>query len=96
MKKSSYILINYKYTLPPREQYLPITSLLTSQTMFYTANRTIRDEYLAEDIVHQAFLRIIVNLDKINEINCHKKEGQKAVGLMVKMLTMIFRNLLEM
>lgn len=45
------------------------------QTMFYTANRTIRDEYLAEDIVHQAFLRIIANLDKINEINCHKTKG---------------------
>lgn len=45
------------------------------QTMFYAANRIIRDEYLAEDIVHQAFLRIIDNLDKINEINCHKTKG---------------------
>ena len=42
------------------------------QTMFYASNRIIRDEYLAEDIVHQAFLRIIYNLDKINEIKCHK------------------------
>ena len=42
------------------------------QTMFYVANRIIKDQYLAEDIVHQAFLKIIDNLDKINEINCHK------------------------
>ena len=42
------------------------------QTMFYSANRILKDEYLAEDVVHQAFLRIIDNLDKINEIKCHK------------------------
>lgn len=45
------------------------------QTMFYVANKIIKDEYLAEDIVHQAFLRIIDNLDKINEIDCHKTKG---------------------
>ena len=45
------------------------------QTMFYLANRIVRDQYLAEDIVHQAFLKIIDNLDKINEINCHKTKG---------------------
>ncbi len=45
------------------------------QTMFYLANRIVRDQYLAEDIVHQAFLKIMDNLDKINEINCHKTNG---------------------
>lgn len=45
------------------------------QTMFYTANRIIKDEYLAEDIVHQAFLRIMDNLDKIDENNCHKTKA---------------------
>lgn len=45
------------------------------QTMFYVANRIIKDEYLAEDIVHQAFLRIMDNLDKIDENNCHKTRG---------------------
>ncbi len=45
------------------------------QTMFYIANKILRDEYLAEDAVHQAFLRIIDNLDKINEINCHKSKA---------------------
>ena len=45
------------------------------QTMFYVANRILKDEYLSEDAVHQAFLRIIDNLDKIEEINCHKTKG---------------------
>lgn len=45
------------------------------QTMFYVANRILKDEYLSEDVVHQAFLRIIDNLDKIDEISCHKTKG---------------------
>lgn len=32
----------------------------------------LKDAYLAEDAVHQAFIRIIQNLDKINQIDCHK------------------------
>ena len=42
------------------------------QTMFYVANRILKDEYLSEDVVQQAFLRIIDNLSKIDDINCHK------------------------
>lgn len=45
------------------------------QTMFYVANKILKDEYLAEDVVHQSFIRIIDNLNKINEINCHKTKG---------------------
>lgn len=45
------------------------------QIMLYVSNRIVRDQYLAEDIVHQAFLKIVDNLDKINEINCHKTKG---------------------
>lgn len=45
------------------------------QTMFYVANRILKDIHLSEDAVHQAFLRIIDNLDKIEEINCHKTKG---------------------
>ena len=36
-------------------------------TMLYTANSILHDQYLAEDTVHQSFLRIIKNLHKINE-----------------------------
>ena len=42
------------------------------QTMFYVANRILKNHHTSEDAVHQAFLRIIDNLDKINEVDCHK------------------------
>ncbi|WP_276325825.1 RNA polymerase sigma factor [Clostridium cochlearium] len=45
------------------------------QIMFFLGNRILRDEYLAEDAIHQAFLRIIDNLDKIDKIDCHKTKG---------------------
>ncbi len=43
--------------------------------MFYVANRILNDEFLAEDVVHQAFLKIIENIDKIDDIQCHKREA---------------------
>lgn len=36
------------------------------QIMFYVANKILKDEYLAEDAVHLAFIRIAKNIDKIN------------------------------
>lgn len=45
------------------------------QTMFYVANRILRDEHLAEDTVHRAFIKLIDHLEKINEIKCHKTKG---------------------
>lgn len=42
------------------------------QTMFYTAKRILKNDHTAEDAVHQAFLRVINHLDKINENDCHK------------------------
>ncbi len=42
------------------------------QIMFYEAMDILKDEYLAEDAVHNAFINIIKNLDKIDE----KKEQE--------------------
>lgn len=42
------------------------------QTMFYAAKRILKNEHTAEDAVHQAFLRVINHLEKINENDCHK------------------------
>lgn len=36
------------------------------QSMFYLANQVLRDEYLAEDAVHDAFLRIAKNIGYID------------------------------
>lgn len=40
--------------------------------MFYVARDVLRDEKLAEDAVHQAFIRIINHLDGVEEIVSHK------------------------
>lgn len=38
--------------------------------MFYVARKRLGDDYLAEDAVNEAFIRIIKNIDKIDEIVC--------------------------
>lgn len=45
------------------------------QTMFYAANRILKNHYTSEDAVHQAFLRVVDHLDKINEKDCHKSRS---------------------
>lgn len=42
------------------------------QTMFYVANRILKNEHSSEDVVHQAFMRVIDHLDKIDDVECHK------------------------
>lgn len=46
-----------------------------SKLMFYVANQILQDNFLAEDAVHDAFIKIIENLDKIQEVNCHKTKS---------------------
>ena len=43
--------------------------------MTYIAFDILKDEKLAEDAVHNAFIKISNNLKKINEISCHKKKS---------------------
>lgn len=45
------------------------------QMMFYIANKILRDIYLSEDVVHQAFIRIMNNLDKIEEVDSKKTKA---------------------
>lgn len=40
------------------------------EKMFYKANQILKDAYLAEDAVHEAFLRVIKNLYKISDVYC--------------------------
>ena len=49
------------------------------QTMYYAAFRILKDVHEAEDAVHQAFLRIIDRLDKINDAECHKTRAYLVV-----------------
>lgn len=43
--------------------------------MFYVANEILDDEPLAEDAVQEAFFKILKNLDRVGDINCHKTRG---------------------
>lgn len=43
--------------------------------MYYVANKILQDNYLAEDAVQTAFLKLIPNLHKIEDINSHKTKA---------------------
>ncbi len=70
-------MIIYLSTIDSKEDRSKFEQLYITyrQRMFYIANRILKDEYLSEDAVHQAFLRIIDNLDKIDKVDCHKTQG---------------------
>ena len=42
------------------------------QAMYAAAYRVVKNQYDAEDAVHQAFLSLIKNLDKIKTVDCPK------------------------
>lgn len=43
--------------------------------MFYAANQILHNNEDAEDAVHQAFLSILENFDKITKVNCPKSRA---------------------
>lgn len=45
------------------------------QTMYYAANAILRDDALAEDAVHQAFLRLMGNLEKVEDPESARARG---------------------
>ena len=44
-------------------------------SMYNIAYSILRDRYLAEDAVHDAFLKIIKYISAISEVNCHKTKA---------------------
>lgn len=40
--------------------------------LFYVANKILKDTHLSEDAVHNTFLKLLENLDKIDQVDCHK------------------------
>jgi RNA polymerase sigma-70 factor, ECF subfamily len=42
------------------------------QLMFFAANQILHDENLAEDAVHEAFMRILQNFNKFSFLDCNK------------------------
>lgn len=43
--------------------------------MFWVANDVLKDDWLAEDAVNEAFIRICKNFHKIDEVNCSKTKN---------------------
>lgn len=43
--------------------------------MHYTANKILRNDQDAEDAVHEAFVALIENIQKISDIQCHKTKS---------------------
>lgn len=44
-------------------------------TMFYVAKSILKDDYLSEDAVHNAFINIAKNMDKITVVNSSRTKG---------------------
>ncbi len=44
-------------------------------TMFYVAKSILKDDYLSEDAVHNAFISIAKNMDKISQVDSNRTKG---------------------
>ncbi len=63
--------------------------------MHYEARRILRDDYLSEDAVQEAFLRIAKNFHKINEISCSQTKNFVVIIVRNAALTMTKRDFAE-
>ncbi len=57
--------------------------------MFYVANKILHNAEDAEDAVHQAFLSIIKNLNKISEVECKKTRSYVVIIVERKAIDML-------
>ena len=73
-KPRTKVLQFYLQLLETEEELQKFTQLYETyrKLMHWTAEKILHDEHLAEDAVHEAFLRIIQNFHQIREIPCPK------------------------
>ena len=73
-KARTKMLQFYLQLLETEEELQKFTQLYETyrKLMHWTAEGILHDEHLAEDAVHEAFLRIIQNFHQIREIPCPK------------------------
>lgn len=69
---SCLMLLFYLNLLDTAEEKDKFTALYEKHRliMLYTANNVLKDEYKAEDAVHEAFMRVMKNLHKISAVDC--------------------------
>ncbi|NLU53321.1 MAG: sigma-70 family RNA polymerase sigma factor [Clostridiaceae bacterium] len=58
-----------------KKRKLELLYLTYRRLMFHVAYGILKDEGLAEDAVHQAFLKILENFDKVGDILSHKSKS---------------------
>ena len=70
-KEKKYMLI-YLQMIESEEDKSKFEAIYNKyrQLMFVAANRILKNQYDAEDAVHQAFVSIIDNLSTVKEVNC--------------------------
>lgn len=70
-------MIAFIMTIENEEDRDKITEIykLYSGTMLYIANSILNEIHLAEDVVSEAFIKIIDNLEKIDEVDCYRTRG---------------------
>jgi len=74
---------------PEDERKFEQLYLLYYEIMMRTANKILRDEYLAEDAVHETFSRILNDLEKIDDVSCHQTRSYTVIkvrGIALNML----------
>lgn len=59
---------------PQKETFTEIYNTY-KQPMYYEANLILNDKELSKDAVHEAFIKILHNLDKIDDIHCPKTKA---------------------
>lgn len=70
-------MLAFLLTIDNEDDRDKITKLyqLYSGTMLYIANSILQDIHLAEDAVSEAFIKIMNNLEKIDDINSYRTRG---------------------
>lgn len=83
------IYLNTIYTEEEKEIFIGIYNNY-KQLMYYEANSILNDEQLSEDAVHEAFIKILHNLNNIKEINCPKTKA--FVVIIVRRISLNYYN----
>lgn len=68
--------------IPEEKSKLEVLYKEYRSTMYNHAYSILKDKYLAEDAVHNAFLKLIKNLEKVNETKC--KETRNYLIILVR------------
>lgn len=71
------MIIFYLSMLDTEEQKNKFEDLYLTyrKLMFYIANKILKDDFLAEDAVHQTFIKIIEIIDKLEDVHCYKTKS---------------------